>query len=104
MSRRVLGTLTPTGSAGNDGNYAGFGPFLTTDAASRGAGTRVESWIGARNEGSMEHALHCTLSLLSHTPAALDALLRELPQEWTLRNEGQNTWTVFDVVGHLIHV
>jgi hypothetical protein len=26
-----------------------------------------------------------------------------LPEEWTLRNEGEKTWTVFDVVGHLIY-
>jgi DinB superfamily len=51
----------------------------------------------------MEHNLPNTLSLLARTPAALDALLRDLPETWTLRNEGQNTWSVFDVVGHLIH-
>ena len=50
----------------------------------------------------MEHSLDQTLSLLARTPAALDALLRELPQNWTLRGEGQNTWSVFDVIGHLI--
>lgn len=44
-----------------------------------------------------------TLSLLTRTPAALNALLRELPDRWTLRNEGEGTWSAFDVVGHLIH-
>src|SRR5215472_10559805 len=44
-----------------------------------------------------------TIALLARTPAALDALLRDLPEEWTLRNEGENTWTVFDIIGHLIH-
>ena len=33
----------------------------------------------------------------------MDALLRGLPDEWTLRNEGEGTWSAFDVVGHLIH-
>jgi hypothetical protein len=51
----------------------------------------------------MEHNLQQTISLLARTPAALNALLRELPDEWTFRNEGENTWTVFDVLGHLIH-
>ncbi len=51
----------------------------------------------------MEHTLPHTISLLSRTPAALDALLRDLPQAWTLRNEGENSWSAFDVVGHLIH-
>jgi uncharacterized damage-inducible protein DinB len=51
----------------------------------------------------MEHNLQDTISLLSRTPAALDALLRDLPEGWTSRNEGGDTWSVFDVVGHLIH-
>jgi hypothetical protein len=51
----------------------------------------------------MKQNLEHTISLLSRTPATLDALLRDLPEEWTLRNEGENTWSAFDVVGHLIH-
>jgi hypothetical protein len=51
----------------------------------------------------MEHNLPDTIALLTRTPAALDALLRDLPETWTLRNEGENTWSAFDVVGHLIH-
>ncbi len=51
----------------------------------------------------MDHKLHETVALLTRTPATLDALLRDLPEIWTLRNEGENTWSAFDVVGHLIH-
>jgi hypothetical protein len=51
----------------------------------------------------MEHHLPNTMALLTRTPAALNALLRDLPETWTLRNEGENTWSAFDVVGHLIH-
>ena len=51
----------------------------------------------------MPHNLNETISLLTHTPAALNVLLRDLPETFTLRNEGDNSWTVFDVVGHLIH-
>jgi hypothetical protein len=51
----------------------------------------------------MEHSLQDTISLLARTPAALDAFLRDLPETWTLRNEGDGTWNTFDVVGHLIH-
>src|SRR5437667_327465 len=51
----------------------------------------------------MEHNLEHTISLLTRTPAALDALLRDLPETWTLRNEGEKTWSAFDVIGHLIH-
>ena len=51
----------------------------------------------------MEPDLQQTISLLSRTPAALNAFLRDLPETLTLRNEGDGTWSAFDVVGHLIH-
>lgn len=51
----------------------------------------------------MSHDLQDTIALLSRTPAALNALLRDLPESWTHRNEGANTWSAYDVVGHLIH-
>ena len=41
-------------------------------------------------------------AILARTPASLDALLRGLPEFWTHRNEGGDTWTAFDIVGHLI--
>ena len=50
----------------------------------------------------MQHNLQHTISLLARTPATLDALLRDLPEEWTMRNEGGNTFNAFDVIGHLI--
>jgi uncharacterized damage-inducible protein DinB len=50
----------------------------------------------------MEHNLPQTVALLTRTPAALDALLRDLPEAWTMQNEGENTWSASDVVGHLI--
>jgi len=51
----------------------------------------------------MQHNLQDTVALLARTPAALDALLRGLPETWTLQNEGEKTWSAFDIVGHLIH-
>jgi hypothetical protein len=51
----------------------------------------------------MEHSLQETTALLTRTPAALDVLLRDLPETWTSRNEGENTWSAFDIVGHLIY-
>jgi hypothetical protein len=51
----------------------------------------------------MPQNLQHTISLLAVTPATLDALLRDLPEEWTMRNEGGNTFNAFDVIGHLIH-
>jgi hypothetical protein len=51
----------------------------------------------------MEQNLQDTVALLARTPAALDALLRDLPEAWTSRNEGTGTWSAFDIVGHLNH-
>ena len=47
--------------------------------------------------------LEYTIALLERTPAMLDALLRDLHELWTTSNEGEGTWSAFDVVGHLIH-
>jgi len=41
--------------------------------------------------------------MLARTPPTLDALLRGLPASWTLAHEGGETWSPFDVMGHLIH-
>lgn len=42
-----------------------------------------------------------TIALLSRTPSTLNVLLRDLPERWTHSNEGDGTWTVYEVVGHL---
>ena len=51
----------------------------------------------------MEQNLVSTLSLLAATPAALDALLRDLPETLTHASEGQGSWTIAQVLAHLIH-
>jgi hypothetical protein len=51
----------------------------------------------------MQQNLQHTMALLARTPSSLNALLRDLPQEWTMQNEGGNTFNAFDVIGHLIH-
>jgi DinB family protein len=43
-----------------------------------------------------------TIAVLTRTPATLDALLRGLSDTWVHSNEGDDTWSAFDVVGHLI--
>jgi uncharacterized damage-inducible protein DinB len=48
-------------------------------------------------------ALETTLTLLAATPASLEALLRPLPEALTHSNEGEGTWTVAEVLAHLIH-
>ena len=41
--------------------------------------------------------------VLERTPAALRAMLGGLPPVWVHATEGPETWSPFDVVGHLIH-
>lgn len=50
----------------------------------------------------MNHDLQNTIALLERTPPTLNVLLRGLPDAWLLNDEGENTWSVFDVIGHLI--
>lgn len=49
------------------------------------------------------HDLQQTVALLARTPTVLVSLLRDLPDGWTRQNEGEGTWSAFDIVGHLIH-
>jgi hypothetical protein len=42
------------------------------------------------------------VAVLERTPNVLRSLLADLPDEWTRPNEGPDTWSPFDVVGHLI--
>jgi hypothetical protein len=43
------------------------------------------------------------VAILARTPATLDTLLRGLPDGWIAAHEGGETWSPFDVMGHLIH-
>jgi len=47
--------------------------------------------------------LNDTLAILSRTPASLAALLDGLPDTFVTTTEGGQTWSPFDVIGHLIH-
>ena len=42
-------------------------------------------------------------AVLRRTPRVLRALLTDLRPEWTRATEGPETWSPYDVVGHLIH-
>jgi hypothetical protein len=44
-----------------------------------------------------------TLEILKQTPDTLISLTAGLSEFWTHNNEGSDTWSVFDVVGHLLH-
>lgn len=50
----------------------------------------------------MSFQLDSGLSVLERTPAVLRTLLAGLGDEWTRGNEGGDSWSPFNVVGHLI--
>jgi hypothetical protein len=49
-----------------------------------------------------EFSLAEAVAVLTRTPATLDALLRGLPNTWVHCNEGNDTWSALDIVGHLV--
>ncbi len=51
----------------------------------------------------MRFDLDETLDVLRRTPAVLHALLGGIGAAWHSTDEGPDTWSAFDVVGHLIH-
>ncbi|HZF38379.1 MAG TPA: hypothetical protein VE715_06135 [Blastocatellia bacterium] len=51
----------------------------------------------------MKFYLDEEMAALSRTPAALNAMLSGLPRNWVENNEGPETWSPYDVIGHLIH-
>jgi uncharacterized damage-inducible protein DinB len=52
----------------------------------------------------MDYEYEQAVEILRRTPATLTALLRGLPEVWTKSAEGPDTWTAYDVVGHLLNV
>jgi hypothetical protein len=51
---------------------------------------------------TMNYDLAHGVAVLERTPAVLRTLLAGLPEDWTHANEGPETWSPFNVVGHLI--
>ncbi|PWT73256.1 MAG: hypothetical protein C5B59_13925 [Bacteroidetes bacterium] len=51
----------------------------------------------------MQFSIHKSILILERTPSILENLTDGLPDEWIYSNEGENTWSPFDVIGHLIH-
>jgi len=43
------------------------------------------------------------VAILERTPGSLGALLNGLPNKWIRITEGEDTWSPYDVIGHLIH-
>jgi hypothetical protein len=44
-----------------------------------------------------------SIEILDHTPDVLDTMLQNISADWTSHNEGGETWSVYDIIGHFIH-
>ena len=51
----------------------------------------------------MNFKLNQAVEVLRNTPLLLASMLKDLSPEWTENNEGGESWSAYDIVGHLIH-
>jgi hypothetical protein len=58
---------------------------------------------GVSDATSTRFDLADAIAVLERTPAAFRALLERLPAAWTTPNEGPDTFSAFDNLGHLVH-
>jgi hypothetical protein len=51
----------------------------------------------------MQFNFEKSFEILERTPAVLKTLLSNLDEGWIIKNEGPETFSPYDVIGHLIH-
>jgi hypothetical protein len=51
----------------------------------------------------MEFDLPTGIAVLERTPAIVREMLSGLPSSWLTSTEGPETWSPYDIVGHLVH-
>jgi uncharacterized damage-inducible protein DinB len=55
-------------------------------------------------EEAMDFSLELGKEVLRRTPDALQAMLSDLSQDWITGDAGPDTWSPYQVVGHLTHI
>jgi uncharacterized damage-inducible protein DinB len=51
----------------------------------------------------MDFSVEKSIQVLEGTPKVLNAMLQNMSADWILHNEGGDSWSVYDIIGHLIH-
>jgi uncharacterized damage-inducible protein DinB len=51
----------------------------------------------------MKFETNKSIEILERTPLTLYNQLNNISNDWIVNNEGEGTWSVYDVIGHLIH-
>jgi len=50
----------------------------------------------------MKFDLNKSIEILERTPIILESMMHGLSSSWIKSNEGENTWSPYDILGHLI--
>ena len=50
----------------------------------------------------MQFSISRSIEILERTPNTVSAMLSNISEDWALSNNGEETWSPFDVIGHLI--
>jgi DinB superfamily len=51
----------------------------------------------------MKFDLDKSIEILERTPKVIEDMLNGVSEDWVVKNEGPDTWSPYDIVGHLIH-
>ena len=51
----------------------------------------------------MKYTIKRSMEILERTPLVLSTLLAGIDDEWVMNNEGPETFSPYDVIGHLVH-
>ena len=51
----------------------------------------------------MKFDLNKSVEILERTPSVIEVMLKGISEDWTINNEGKDTWSPYDVVGHLVN-
>ncbi len=51
----------------------------------------------------MKFNLNKSIEILSRTPDVLNTLLSDLSDDWVVNNEGGDSWSPYNIIGHLVH-
>jgi hypothetical protein len=51
----------------------------------------------------LDFTIDKSIEILERTPDVLNTMLQNISADWTSNNEGSDTWSVYDIIGHYIH-
>src|SRR5689334_10675546 len=89
--------------AGNPSTARGCGALRMRRSREHYSGEVRRVYDEPHQQRTMNFDLSNGLAVLERTPATLHAMLAGLPAVWTSATEGPDTWSPYDIIGHLVH-